>query len=399
MSATPLPLRHRVALAFTALGFLLSLLFSIAAVMVTEDYERVLATEILQGQAEDYSLRLSNHLAAQLPQTHRLSGYHIDAAGMPPEYAALPLGMHEDEHSDGTHVGVFDTSAGRLVFVVDLSDIETLEAHLKWFLASMIVLGTALAGWLGWLFAGASLRPVRQLAADVDALPAQPQRTRLTERTGNDELGRLAHAIDAYQERLADADMREQAFFADASHELRTPLTVVQGVTEVLLDDAGSDPVHAARLQRLDRGVRDMGNLLEALLGVARRTELQAEMVDARSFLQEAAGIAAAGRTGAGLVIDAQGALRLPRREALLLVSGLLRKLHQQPPDAAIRIQLRDQELLIEKAVPTDAGGTDATNARSDTGRGAAMLDRLAQRLGWSVTFETSTRIRIRTRA
>ena len=64
--STPLPLRRRVALALTALGFLLSALFAAATIAVTEDYEHVLASEILRGQAEDYGLRLSNGLPAQL---------------------------------------------------------------------------------------------------------------------------------------------------------------------------------------------------------------------------------------------------------------------------------------------------------------------------------------------
>lgn len=399
-----MPLRRRVALAFTLLGFLLSLVFSIAVVVITEKYEHVLAAEILQGQAEDYSLRLSNQLTAELPQTHRLSGYVADAAGTPPEYRALPPGIHEDAGHDGSHVGVFDTSAGRLIFVIDLSDIEDLEELLNLFLAGMVVLGTALAGGLGWWFAGFALRPVQRLVDEVDALPVQPRRSTLTAHTSHDELGRLASSIDAYQGRLVDADIREQAFFADASHELRTPLSVVQGVTEVMLDglddDANNDPAHVARLRRLERGVRDMSALTEALLGVARRSELQAETVDAQRFLEDAAHIARpdTARIGnqAGIAIDATGTLQLPRREALLLISGLLRKVAQQSPDAVIHVTLNGDELLIEKNVDATSDSDHITAARSDTGRGSALLDRLAQRLGWQVDFESATRILIR---
>ena len=402
-----MPLRRRVALAFTLLGFLLSLVFSIAVVVVTEKYEHVLAAEILQGQAEDYSLRLSNRLAAELPQTHRLSGYLANAASTPPEYRALPLGIHEDAGDDGTHIGVFDTSAGRLVFVINLSDIEELEELLNLFLAGLVVLGTALAGGLGWWLAGFALQPVQRLVDEVDALPVQPRPSTLAMHTSQDELGRLASSIDAYQDRLVDADAREQAFFADASHELRTPLSVVQGVTEVMLDDLNdgraNDPAHVARLHRLERGARDMGYLTEALLGVARRSELRAEALDARSFLEEAAHIAlpdsARGATQARIAIEATGTLQLPRREALLVVSGLLRKVARQPPDAVIHVTLSGNELLIEKQVDA-ASDSDHSNAtRSDTGRGSALLDRLAQRLGWQVDFESETRIRIHLQA
>ena len=403
----PVPLQRRVALASILLGFLLSLVFSAAVIVIAGDYENVLAAEILQSQAEDYSLRLTNHLAAELPQTHRLSGYLANAAGTPPEYRALSPGIHEDASDNSTTIGVFDTSAGRLVFVIDLSDIEELEEHLNLFLAGMVVLSTALAGGLGWWFAGFALRPVQRLVDEVDALPVQPRRSKLAAHTSQDELGRLARAIDAYQGRLVDADTREQAFFADASHELRTPLSVVQGVTEVMLDDLDDDrrkdPAHVSRLRRLERGVRDMGNLIEALLGVARRSELQAETLDARSFLEEAAHIAlpniALPDTTVRVVIEASGTLQLPRREALLLVSGLLRKVAQQPPDAVIHLSLSDRELLIGKQIADASTGDHSIIPRSDTGRGSALLDRLAQRLGWRVDYEGTTRVRIHLQA
>jgi hypothetical protein len=79
-------LRRRVTLACAALGFVMSLLFAIAVVAITEDYEHVLASEILRGQAEDYSLRIANGLPVELPRTQRLSGY---LAKPPPRYANL----------------------------------------------------------------------------------------------------------------------------------------------------------------------------------------------------------------------------------------------------------------------------------------------------------------------
>lgn len=401
-----MPLRHRVALAFTLLGFLLSLVFSAAVIRITGEYENVLAAEILHSQAEDYSLRLANHLTAELPETHRLNGYLADSARTPSQYRALPPGIHEDASDNGTTIGVFDTSAGRLIFVIDLSDIEALENLLDLFLAGMILLSTALAGGLGWWFAGFALRPVQQLVDDVDALPVLPRRSALASHTSQDELGQLASSIDAYQSRLVDADTREQAFFADASHELRTPLSVVQGVTEVMLDaigdERGNDPAYVARLRRLERGVRDMSSLTEALLGVARRSELQSEALDARSFLMEAVQIAlpdtALDDKRDRIAIEASGTLQLPRREALLVISGLIRKVAQQAPEAVTHVTLSDNALLINKQVDAALINEDNTPVRSDTGRGSALLDRLAQRVGWHVDFESPTRIRIRLR-
>lgn len=392
---TPMPLRRRFTLLATLLGFLLSALSAATIAFVAEDYEYVIATEILRGQAEDYGLRLANGLPAELPRTQRLSGYRVDAADTPATYAAYPLGVREDPASEGTHVGVFDTSAGRLVFSVDLSDIETLERHLHTFVAAMIVMGTLLAGGLGWLLSGVALKPLRALAGNVDQLPIEPRRTRLADGASNDELGRLAGAIDAYQARLTDADVREQAFFADASHELRTPLTVIQGVTDVLLDDPPHTPADAARLQRLERGVRDMRHLLEAMLSAARRTPLQAEAIDAPAFLAEAIDIALAGKPRIHATVEAKGELHAPRREALLLVAGLTRRLAQAHATGELQLRLHADRLDLQFLATSETPSTTPTAARADAGTGSALLDRLATRLGWRVVFASPAHITI----
>jgi len=375
-----IPLRRRVTLALTLLGFLLSTLFAAATLKVTEDYEYVVATELLRGQAEDYGLRLANGLPAQLPRTQRLSGY--TRADVPPRYAAFPMGVHEDAAEERVHVGVFDTSAGRLYFSIDLGDIEALERLLGWALAAVVVLGTFLSGFLGWLFAGAALVPVTRLARAVDALPVAPQATHLGERVSDDELGRLARAIDGYQRRLVDADTHEQAFFADASHELRTPIAVVQGATEVMLDDpeAAREPRRMERLRRLDRGVREMTDLVEMLLAVARRRALQFETVDAAGFLREALEPLQTDATPVAADIVASGALRMPRREALLLLRHAVGKLGWPASGDALSLRLDDSRLDIAVHARNDM---PSTAQRSDTGGLGALAQRLAERIGW----------------
>ena len=393
--ARPVPLRRRVALAFVALGFVLSLVFAIAVVAVTEDYEHVLASEILRGQAEDYGLRLANGLPAELPRTHRLSGYL--AHDVPATYAAYPTGVTEDPASDGVHVGVFDTSAGRMTFVVDLSDIEQLERHLNLFLAAMVALGTALAGWLGWWLAGRALAPVGRLAAAVDALPTQPEATALRESTSSDELGRLAGAIDAYQARLVEADAHEQAFFADASHELRTPAAVARGALEVLLDEPQA-PAQEARLRRVERGLVELSDLLEAMLDIARRRPPVPEEVDATAFLHEAGADAVAHSPGVAVDVRAEGALRLAPREARLLLRGVLRRVLPHAAAGTLGLRLEGDALAIafDADRMADAATADApTGARSDTGSVPMLLDRLAQRLGWRIEFPAPQRARI----
>jgi signal transduction histidine kinase len=390
-------LRRRVALAFVALGFVLSMGCAAVVAMVADDYEYVIAAEILRGQSEDYSLRLANGLPAQLPRTHRLSGYL--ARDVPLRYAGYPPGVHEDPARGDVHVGVFDTSGGRMTFVIDLSDIEQMEQHLHVFLAAMVVLGTALAGWLGWMLAGRALAPLGRLADAVDAMPTRPQATALRDRTSDDELGRLAGAIDAYQARLVDADAREQAFFADASHELRTPVAVVRGAIEVLMDEP-QPPAQEARLRRVERGMGELSDLLEAMLDVARRRPPQLEDVDAAKVLREAGAAALALSPGVTLAVHAAGSLRLAPREARLLLRGVLRHVlpHGAPGTLSLRLDGDALALRFEAAgadPAADPAESTPAATRSDTGSVPALLDRLAQRSGWRIEFPQPRRARI----
>ncbi|MFZ5607465.1 MAG: HAMP domain-containing sensor histidine kinase [Pseudomonadota bacterium] len=383
-----LPLRWRFALLAMLLGLLLSGLAALVLLRAAYEDEYIVSREILRGQAEDYGRRLAQGQSVQLPQTQRLRGYRLQDPALPRAYAGYPLGVHEDPVDSDIHVGVFDTAAGRLLFVIDLGDIEAMERHLRLLMGLIIGLGALLSGWLGWIFSGIALRPLQALARAVDALPAQPQPTRLADALSHDALGRLADAIDRYQARLVEADAREQAFLADASHELRTPLAVVQGALDVLQDDPAATPAQQARLARLARGAADMRRLLEAMLSAARRKPLRGERVAAEELLRRAADAALAGRPGPPLEIQAAGELEAAPAEALLLLAGVLRMLAQADGDGVLRLHWRAPCFLLQREA-----AASSTAVRADTGTGSALLDRLAQRLGWQVRWEDARRV------
>lgn len=382
-----LPLRGRVTLAFAAMGFVLSGLFAAAAVYITEDYEHVLAAEMLHGQADDYALRLANGLPASLPQTHRLSGYSRDA---PAQYAALPPGIHEDPTAEGIHVGVFDTAAGRLFFVIDLADIEQLEYHLDRLLAAIVVFGTLLSGALGGWLAKRALAPLSGLAAAVDGLPVEPVESDLAASASPDELGRLARAIDGYQARLVSADVAQRQFFADASHELRTPIAVVQGAAELLQEDATELPVLRPRLDRLDRGVAELTELLEALLRLGRRHLQPQQSVDAAAWLRQLL-VPLLHRHASGVAVDIAGApgaiaWHLAPHDAGLVLRSLIRGL--VPADAYGKLEVGIQPGACTLEFLPQAGVMPRA-AADDRMPGGTLIRRLAAVYGWTLVPAT----------
>lgn len=396
-----MPLRLRVTLLYIALGLVMSVLFAATVAFVAERYEQVLVGEILHSQAQDYAVRLRHEPDAILPRSRRLSGYlrHRDGSGaVPAALATLPPGVHESPHEDedGLHMAVFDTAVGRLFFVINLSGIERLEHYVHLVLAAVVLLGTLLSAWLGWLLSGNVVGPVRRLADVVEALPPVPVRTGLAATLPRDELGRLGAAIDGYQARLVAAQDAERAFFADASHELRTPIAVVRGATELLLEDGAGMPGLQPRLQRLDRGVRQLSELLDALLGLARRRIGASETVVLRDWV--AGCLAGADAVREGRVqwrIEGGNPKRaLPLREATLVLNGSLRRLLPAEARGCLvaeiaeaRIALR---LLADAVAPLPTAPAPA--AGSDRGFGLTLLGRLATQLGWRLEEDAARR-------
>ena len=402
--ALALPLRMRVTVLFIVLGLAMSVLFAAMVTFIAERYEHLLIEEILGSQAEDYARRLRSEPDAVLPRSSRLNGYvrRRDGSGeVPDALAALPPGVHESLHEDddGLHMGVFDTDVGRLYFVIDISDIERLERYIQAVLAAIVVLGTLVGAWLGWLLSGAVVGPVRRLADVVEGLPTTPTRTDLATGLPRDELGRLGKAIDDYQARLVHARDAERSFFADASHELRTPVAVVRGATELLMEDAAGLPALRPRLQRLDRGVRQLSELLDALLGLARRRVGASETVALRDWVRDH--LAAADATRDGYLqpqIDGEGdpALLLPVREASLVLNGIVRRLVPPGIHGQLLAHVDPAAITLEfVARDADAAVSPAASINGDRGLGMTLVGRLATQIGWRLE-EDVTRRRLR---
>jgi signal transduction histidine kinase len=122
-------------------------------------------------------------------------------------------------------------------------------------------LALALAGGLGYLVAGAGLRPIERMRARAATISARTASERLPVPAADDELRRLALTLNATLERLDDGLQRERRFVAEASHDLRTPLALM--LTEVEL--ALAQPRPPEELTRALHSIHDEVRRLIAL--------------------------------------------------------------------------------------------------------------------------------------
>jgi heavy metal sensor kinase len=141
-----------------------------------------------------------------------------------------------------------------------------------------------LASAVGWLVAGAALRPVERLRTEAEAISAsEPGRRLLVPPTG-DELARLADSLNRMLARLEAALERERQFVSAASHELRTPLANLKAELDIALRRERSPEELAAVLRSASEEADRLTRLSEDLLVLARVQEgalgLRRETVD-----------------------------------------------------------------------------------------------------------------------
>ena len=159
---------------------------------------------------------------------------------------------------------------GTLVVAYNLTEVRTLLADLLFAYALSLPLVAFVTAFGGWWVAGRALQPVRALAAAAESIGPERLHHRVPLAPADDEIRRLAAALNAMLERFDASFQQAKRFAADASHELRTPLTIMRGEIEAILRHATSEPVSEARLLSLQEEIARLDRITEQLLLLAR---------------------------------------------------------------------------------------------------------------------------------
>lgn len=109
------------------------------------------------------------------------------------------------------------------------------STQLAWI--QLVVAGVVVLA-LAWLAGRWALAPLRAMTNTVAHLGPTSLGVRLRPAGPRDEARRLAEAIDAMLDRVAEGYEAQRRFAANASHELRTPLATQRTLIEVSLADA-----------------------------------------------------------------------------------------------------------------------------------------------------------------
>ncbi len=327
-------------------------------------------------------------------------------------------------------VMVSTQSGAAVVTGLPLHDVDATITHLAEFGGAVAGGGIVLAGLVGALIIGLTLRPLRRVAATagrVAELPLDRGEVALAERVRPDdadprtEVGRVGYAMNRMLENVDAAlsarhasETRVRQFVADASHELRTPLAAIRGYAELTRrtrEPVPDDVAHA--LRRVESEAARMTTLVEDLLLLARLDSgrpLDAGDVDLTALVVDAVSDAhAAGPAHRWSLDIGDQAVHVVGDQPRLhqVVANLLANARTHtPPGTTVTVGVTRQGGLAELTVSDDGPGIPAelrpvlferfargdgsrSRAAGSTGLGLAIVDAVVGTHGGTVSVDS----------
>lgn len=404
-------LRRRIALTIALFSLLLVLAQTAVVIMLTDEQEDDVVTQILEDQIRQREQQLRQGMQPALPSSEKLQGYLVhgadDVRRLPPYLRELPQGTSEIEHGEGElHVEVRQEGDARLYLVYDATVHENRVHEFR----TLMLLGAAtmalvIAG-LGYWLAGLLVREVGDLAQRVAGLPPGGELAPLAGDYRDEEVARLAAAFDQYTRKVTELLRREQEFTANASHELRTPLTAISTGCELLLQDPQIGERSRDRLQAMASAAARMSQSIGALLLLARETAGgESETVNVREAVEECLAplrkTLPADRVQLDLNVAPDIAVQINRHALRLVLSNLLANAIGHTERGAITIRYAQGTLSVADTGCGIAEGDlphifdrhyrgQAGRRREGSGLGLAIVKEVADRLGWKVSAQST---------
>jgi heavy metal sensor kinase len=180
----------------------------------------------------------------------------------------------EEEEGGGSaeapHEGGLDPALVRIAVVGDLAPLEATMRVLLGTLAAIGFVVFLLAAGAGLLLSRPIVRPLTRIAEDAEAVRPTERFREIQGSGAGDEIDRLTATLNRAFTRLHEAFERQTRFTADASHELRTPVATIRSQAEVALRRERTAEAYRETLAVVASEAERLGELLEALLMLAR---------------------------------------------------------------------------------------------------------------------------------
>jgi len=222
------------------------------------------------------------------------------------------------------------------------------------------------------------------------------------------EVEKLVRSFASYSRRIQNFVERERAFTRDASHEFRTPLTVIKMASDLLLSEQDLDDYSKKYVTRIKGSARDMEELIDAFLILARETdkEFEDEQVVVVEIVEreiKAADIYLENKP-VSIEIDQQYPLELytAQKVVSIVLGNLIRNAILYTNEGFVRITIREKSVLISDTgigmtedqtkkifQPYYRAENSSKTKRKGYGVGLTIVKRLSNRFHWVVEVDS----------
>ncbi|TNE50752.1 MAG: HAMP domain-containing histidine kinase [Deltaproteobacteria bacterium] len=148
------------------------------------------------------------------------------------------------------------------------------------------VLSLALVVFAGLLFAGWLVSPVKKLVGAARNI-GEGNLTEEVPTLGRDEIGFLAETMEEMRQNILARDRHLQMMLSGIAHEVRNPLGGMELFSGILKEELADDPDKLSHINRIQRELRYLGDVVNSFLDYARPTTIHIAPHDWHEFLIE----------------------------------------------------------------------------------------------------------------
>ena len=279
------PLSQRILISFVVLTIVVSGLFSFGIMAAIDIVKEDLVTAEFNRKFPEI---LVEYKQGQTPKLDLGTQLYSGTEGLPHYLQDLEPGFTEVESEQSSfHVMMLKEKEMPFYLVQEQTTLERHENILEITVIAGFFLCVIASLILGIMMVRRIIAPVQRLTEQVhnrekllfDAPPLSSGYT-------NDEVGQLAQAFDRTISMLQESLLRETLFTSDVSHELRTPLMVIKSSCDLLVEKDQLDGYSLQRINIISKAAREIQELVDAFLTLARGNETEQEHATLSSIIQ-----------------------------------------------------------------------------------------------------------------
>lgn len=280
------PLSQRILISFVVLTTVVSGLFSFGIMAAIDIVKEDLITAEFNREFPELMV---DYKQGQNPQIESGTQFYSGTENLPYYLHNLEPGFNEVKFEKSSfHVMMRQDKEKPFYLVQEQTTLEQHENILEITVVAGFFLCVIASIILGIMMSRKVIAPVRRLTEQVHnreklLIDAPP----LSSGYINDEVGHLAQAFDRTISMLQQSLLRETLFTSDVSHELRTPLMVIKSSCDLLVEKDQLDDFSRQRISTISKAAREIQELVDAFLTLARGSETEQERAPLSSIIKK----------------------------------------------------------------------------------------------------------------